>query len=181
MSPCFIFKMWCITITTSTFNTLFINDLKYKVILNEHFIFIIWFCHRETQFISISGASALRTHVNNYPVVLTHLLLKKKRIICFFLSSLPTVNVLIFITSKWDNKLVKSSFWEDQRYDIWIFLRVFEIYLLIFWVTAFSAFIDRNHKSLLIFSNLGKLTAKMHQCVVVLEIDEEENSLLGSV
>lgn len=52
------------------------------------------------------------------------------------------------------------------------------MYLLIFWVTAFSAFIDRNHKSFLIFSNLGKLTAKMHQCVVVLEIDEEQNSLL---
>lgn len=53
------------------------------------------------------------------------------------------------------------------------------MYLLIFWVTAFSAFIDRNHKLLLIFSNLGKLTAKMYQCVVVLEIDEEQNSLLG--
>lgn len=76
--------------------------------------------------------------------------------------------------------LHQTLLFEDQERDVGYF-EVFEIYLIDILITnLFSTLLAETLKSLLIFSNLGKLTAKMHQCVVVLEIDEERKLSIGN-
>lgn len=142
--------MWCITIATSTFETSFIINLKYGVILNKHPIFIIWFCHqwhKHTLFISISGASALRTYVSNC-IILTYWPTFFKRKKAKFVPTLYSLYLLLMyryllLLNKMTNMSIALLFGKIKGCDIWIFLRIFKIGISIFWVIASQLSIER--------------------------------------